>query len=652
VNVNGPGSVTEPPAVVTYTAPVAPAPTVAIIEVVLATITGLAVTPPSCTDAGVKKFVPVIFTTVPDTPLVGLKPVIVGGARKVYDATLVAVPPGVVTAMVPVAPPEPRYARICVGDITVKAAAATPPMVTADAPVKFVPLMSVKSPAPPDASEKPVIVGADAASVNTVADVAVPPGVVTTTLPVAPPAATTAVICVGVTTKPVAGTPPKVTVAGARKFVPLIVMVAPTGALVGVKLVIVGVGTNVNTGTEVAVPPGVVTTTLPDAPAPTLTVSTVPVLLTIVAGVPPSVTSVALVKFVPVIVTVSPGPALVGVKVVIVGKGMKVNVPDVAVPPGVVTTTLPVEPLAATTAVICVGVTTKPVAGTPPKVTVAGARKFVPLIVMVAPTGALVGVKLVIVGVATHVKVPAEFTVPPGAVTETKPVAPAPTTAVIVVGVAMKLAAGVPPKLTAVAPLKFVPVIVTVRPGPALVGVNVLIVGGEKNVNPVRVPVPPAVVTATLPPTAEGGTTAVICVAETTVKLVASAPPNVTEPAPQNRTPLIVTIVPVLALVGVKLLIVGADTGVIRRMRLLLPSAIYASPPLTTTPVGALNIAAAPVPAFIKPEVPAPASAVTTPDEVIRRIAWLSWSATYRFPPLSAKPVGLLNCAAVPTALM
>ena len=56
--------------------------------------------------------------------------------------------------------------------------------------------------------------------------------------------------------------------------------------------------------------------------------------------------------------------------------------------------------------------------------------KFVPLIVTFVPTGPLAGVKLVIVGGLTTVKLPALLAVPPGVVTLSGPVvAPAGTVA-------------------------------------------------------------------------------------------------------------------------------------------------------------------------------------------------------------------------------
>ena len=76
---------------------------------------------------------------------------------------------------------------------------------------------------------------------------------------------------------------------------------------------------------------------------------------------------------------------------------------------------------------------------------------------------------------------PALLAMPFAVVTLTLPVAPAPTTAVILVALTtVNEVAAVPPKLTAVAPVKFVPVIVTVCPVPAEVGLNDAIVGGGK----------------------------------------------------------------------------------------------------------------------------------------------------------------------------
>jgi hypothetical protein len=96
---------------------------------------GVAATPPKLTEVAPKRFVPVIVTTVPATPVVGVKLVIVGAAMKVKVAVLVAVPPGVVTEIVPV------LAVVGTLTVTVEAdtetgVAATPPKLTDVAPVR------------------------------------------------------------------------------------------------------------------------------------------------------------------------------------------------------------------------------------------------------------------------------------------------------------------------------------------------------------------------------------------------------------------------------------------------------------------------------------------------------------------------------------
>jgi hypothetical protein len=72
-----------------------------------------------------------------------------------------------------------------------------------------------------------------------------------------------------------------------------------------------------------AVPPGVVTLTLPEAPAPTTAVMLVAeTTVKDVAAVPPKLTEVAAVKLMPVTVTVAPAAPEVGAKEVIAGVGV------------------------------------------------------------------------------------------------------------------------------------------------------------------------------------------------------------------------------------------------------------------------------------------------------------------------------------------
>ena len=76
---------------------------------------------------------------------------------------------------------------------------------------------------------------------------------------------------------------------------------------------------------------------------------------------------------------------------------------------------------------------------------------------------------------------------------------------------------------------------------------------------PADVPVPFGVVTLTVTAPAPAGATAVICVAELTVKLVALMPPNCTAVAPVKPVPVMMTLVPPAAGpdVGARPVIVG-----------------------------------------------------------------------------------------------
>ena len=117
-------------------------------------------------------------------------------------------------------------------------AALTPLNVTADVPMKFVPLMVTPVPTGPLVGVKLVIVGG--LTVNTLELLAVPPAVVTLTGPVVALTGTVAYIAVAEFTVKVALTPLKVTAVAPLKLLPLMVTFVPTGPLDGVKLVIDG----------------------------------------------------------------------------------------------------------------------------------------------------------------------------------------------------------------------------------------------------------------------------------------------------------------------------------------------------------------------------------------------------------------------------
>ena len=96
-----------------------------------------------------------------------------------------------------------------------------------------------------------------------------PNAVVTLTLPLVPPA-TTAVIVESLTTiNEVAIVPPKLTEEAPVKLAPLIVTVVPVLAVDGANELILGTDITKTNPAIVAMPPGVVTLTVPLAPLPT-----------------------------------------------------------------------------------------------------------------------------------------------------------------------------------------------------------------------------------------------------------------------------------------------------------------------------------------------------------------------------------------------
>ncbi|MEI6449727.1 MAG: hypothetical protein WCP98_07220 [Actinomycetes bacterium] len=165
-----------------------------------------------------------------------------GAATTMKLEELLAVPPGVVTAILPLVAPVGTVAVIRVLPTTLKAA-PVPLKVTLVAPVRPLPLMVTLAPTGPEVGVKLVTAGdaGDDVTAKLVALAAVPPGVATASLPVVAPVGTLAVICVLPTTlKVVADVPLKVTLVAPMKPLPLMVTPVPTGPEVGVKPVTVG----------------------------------------------------------------------------------------------------------------------------------------------------------------------------------------------------------------------------------------------------------------------------------------------------------------------------------------------------------------------------------------------------------------------------
>jgi hypothetical protein len=230
---------------------------------------------------------------------------------------------------------------------------------------------------------------------------------------------------------------------------------------------------------EVAlVPPGEATrmSTVPVPAGEVAVICVAEFIVNEVAAVPPNVTAVALVKPVPVRVTEVPpaaGPD-VGEMPVTAGAGRKVNwsADEVAlVPPPVVTVMSTVPVPAGDVAVICVAESTvKPVAAVPPNVTASAPVRLVPVMVTEVPpaSGPADGAIPVTNGNPIYVNSSAADAglVPPEVVTRMSTVL-VPAGAVAVICVAESIVnevAGVPANVTAVAPVKLVPVIVTVVP--------------------------------------------------------------------------------------------------------------------------------------------------------------------------------------------
>ena len=388
---------------------------------------------------------------------------------------------------------------------------------------------------------------------------AVRPDFVTETLPVVP-AATTAVMLVALATlKDEAAVPPKLTADALAKFAPVIVTVVPVPADEGLNEVMAGALAEKVNPARVPMPTAVVTVTLPLVPAATTAVM-VSGLTTVndVADVPPNFTDEELQKPVPVMVTVCPVAAVVGVNEVIVGTLAADStklLTLVAVPAGVVTDIVPDAPQG-TVAVIWVALfTVNATAAVPPKLTAVAPVKLVPVIISVVAPAANGVVMPLTVGTAVKVN-PANVAVPAGVVTEALPVVPLATTAFIVVElITANEVAAVPPKLTAVAPVKLVPVIITVAPAAADVGENEVTVGAA-NVNPANVAVPEGVVTEIIPVVLPA-TTAVMLVALATLNEATATLPVLTAVAPVKLLPVI-AIVPPTATGEVNAVIIGA----------------------------------------------------------------------------------------------
>ncbi len=299
--------------------------------------------------------------------------------------------------------------------------------------MKFIPLIVTVAPTAPEVGLKLVMVGVGR-TVKLVELKTVTPLVVTDIFPVDVPEGTMAVMADAVDDNTVAETPLNDTRGEALKLLPLIVMVAPSAPLAGVKPEIAGVGNTRKLDPLLIVIPFTVIEIGPVF-APTGTeVAILDVVSEVtVAVVPLKDTTGMVIKFVPEIVTAVLTAPLVGLNPVMVGVGNTVKIdPEVMVTPLTVIDIAPVDAPTGT-AVAIVVVVNEVTAAVVPLNDIAGVvLKFVPVMMTIAPTAPLVGLKLVTVGVDRITKLLVLKTVTPLTVTEILPeVEPAGTKAVM-----------------------------------------------------------------------------------------------------------------------------------------------------------------------------------------------------------------------------
>ena len=142
---------------------------------------------------------------------------------------------------------------------------------------------------------------------------------------------------------------------------------------------------------------------------------------------------------------------------------------------------------------------------------------------------------------------------------------------IVVSEVMVKEAAGIPPKLTAVATLKLAPVMTTVVPAYPESGEKELM-EGPIYTKPGEVVDPPGVVTDTSPVAPES-TCAIKSVGEYTVTIVAGTPPKETVAPGVKFVPMIVMFVPLVPYTGEKEVTEGGEGGSakVKRGKLAVP---------------------------------------------------------------------------------
>ncbi len=359
------------------------------------------------------KLFPNMVTVAPTAPLAGLKPEMEGVGKTVKLDELFTVTPLVVTEMTPVEAPTGTLVVILVAvdpDTTAKVPLNLTTLL-AGMVLKFVPVIVTVALTAPLEGLNPVMDGVGR-TIKLDALLTVTPFKVNDIGPVEAPTGTVVVILVAVAAMTPAATPLNVTTLFAGvvlKLLPVIVTVAPIAPLAGLKPDMDGVGKTVKLVELVTVTPLVPTEIVPlTAPAGTVEVILIGVEVVTTASVPLNLTmllaGVAL-KFVPEMVMVAPIAPLSGLKPEMVGDGSTVKLPALEMVTLLVVTVIgPVPAPTGTVVVMLVALELVTIAGTPLNVTLGVPVKFVPVMVTVAPTAPLVGLKAAMVGEASTVK--------------------------------------------------------------------------------------------------------------------------------------------------------------------------------------------------------------------------------------------------------
>jgi hypothetical protein len=569
-----------PPGVTKLTAPLDPLPTKATIVLEERTVNAETCVPPRVIIDVPSKLLPVMVIKAPVAAAVGVKDVMMGGGIKI-NPFKVAMPPGVVRPSEP-EEPLPTIAIIVVDETRVNEVTGVPPRVIIDVPSKLLPVMVINAPVATAVGVKDVMMGGGI-KINPF-KVAVPPGVVRPSAPEEPLPTIATMVVDETTVNAVTGVPPRVIIDVPSKLLPVMLIKAPVATAVGVKDVMMGGGINVKPF-KAAVPPGVVKLSTPDEPLPTIATMVVDeTRVNEVTGVPPRVIIDVPSKLLPVMVINAPVATAVGVNEVMIGGGINVKPFKLAVPPGVVKLSAPVEPLPILATMLVDETTVNAVTGVSPRVIIDVPSKLLPVMLINAPVATAVGVKDVMMGGGINVK-PFKAAVPPGVVRPSAPEEPLPTIATMVVDeTTVNAVTEVPPRVIIDVPSKLLPVIVINAPVAAAVGVKEVVMGGGININPFKVAVPPGVVRPSAPDEPLP-TIATIEVDETRVNAVTEVPPRVIIDVPSKLLPVMLINAPVATAVGVKEVMMGGGINVKPFKLAVPPGVVKLSAPVEPLPI-------------------------------------------------------------------